>query len=360
MKILVVEDDPLISITLKHLLSSQSYAVDTVADGQAGWEMAEAFEYDLIVLDIKLPKLNGIDLCQQLRARGYRMPILMLTGIDDRQEKAIALNTGADDYVVKPFDSIELLARVQALLRRGKVALAPVLEWGNLRLDPSKHEVTYKARPLSLTPLEYALLELFLRDDQRVWSQAEILARVWASDRPRGEETVRYHIKELRRKLQAVGAPFELIETVYGFGYRLNPVLLTPIEPPVEETRPTVLVVTSDLERLASIERLLESQPLNVMALTDCRQYWQILEDTSIDLLIVDVELTPTNGIELCRSTRQAPRWQRLPIIALIPAPETDRIEQVFSAGADDFVSQPLVGPELIGRIIGRLPRGPS
>jgi DNA-binding response OmpR family regulator len=351
MKILVVEDDAAVSITLKHLLSSRNHAVDTVAEGRAGFAMVETYQYDLLLLDIKLPDLDGVQLCQQIRQRGYRMPILMLTGIDEREEKALALNTGADDYVVKPFDSMELLARVGALLRRGKVTGAPVLEWGDLRLDPGSREVSFDGKTLSLTAKEYAILELFLRDPARIWSQGEIVERVWTSDRPPGEETVRYHVKELRKKLQKNGAAFDLVETVHGVGYRLNPSFSSR-----DECRQTVLVITDDRELSGFIGALLSDRDLRTMALDNTRQYRRTLDKERVDLVIADVDSGAGDVLELCRAERQNSRGRVLPTIALIPNTADKRlIERVFEAGADDFIRKPIVGPELIGRVMTRL-----
>lgn len=139
------------------------------------------------MLDVMLPKLDGISLCRRLRSQGYQMPILLLTGRDSSHEKAIGLDAGADDYLVKPFDREELVARVRALLRRGTLTSTPVLEWGNLRFDPSSCEVTYGTRPLQLTPKEYSLLELFLRNSRRVFSCSAILDHLWSYESTPGE-----------------------------------------------------------------------------------------------------------------------------------------------------------------------------
>jgi DNA-binding response OmpR family regulator len=227
MKILVVEDDQNIAQVLGLLLATYGYAVDIAEDGQAGLQMAEAFEYDLVVLDVILPKLDGISLCRQLRTRQQQMPILLLTGQGTGHQKAIALNAGADDYVVKPFDSEELIARIQALLRRGSTVAPPLLEWGYLQLSPENKRATYGSESLSLTPKEYTLLELFLRHSQRPLSAEMILNHAWSSLESPGSEAVRAHIKELRKKLKQVGAPPDLIKTVYGTGYQLNPLYLS-------------------------------------------------------------------------------------------------------------------------------------
>lgn len=223
MKILVVEDDSAVAQIIQDLLSLCHYAVDIAANGEAGLEMAEAFDYSLLVLDVGLPRLDGISLCKQLRTSGLQAPILLLTGQADAHQKAIALNAGADDYMVKPFDAEELTARVQALLRRGGPKSQPVLNWGNLSVDPSSLRVTYGTQLLSLTPKEYAILELLLRSPRIVFSATAILDQAWSSLDSPSEEAIRVHIKELRKKLQQAGAAKDFIKTVYGQGYRLNP-----------------------------------------------------------------------------------------------------------------------------------------
>lgn len=222
MKILVIEDDEIVGDLLTQVLTSQNYAVELAMDGQTGWNLVEAFNYDLILLDILLPKLDGISLCRKIRSAGVQTPILLLTGCSNGHDKAIGLDAGADDYVVKPFDQEELVARIRALLRRGTTNTQPVLEWGDLRLDPSSCEVTYRSHLLALTPKEYALLELFLRNHRRVFSCSMILEHLWSYEEVPGEEAVRTHIKGLRQKLRAAGCPADFIETVYGIGYRLK------------------------------------------------------------------------------------------------------------------------------------------
>lgn len=223
MRILVVEDDNFIAKALTEVLSSQNYTVEVASDGQAGWELIQVFAYDLIMLDVMLPKLDGISLCRLLRESGYQTPVLLLTGRNTGHDKAIGLDAGADDYLVKPFDLEELFARVRALLRRSTSTSPPILEWENLRLNPSSYEVFYGTHPVNLTPKEYALLELFLRNSSRVFSCSAILDRIWAFDKTPGDEAVRTQIKGLRQKLKSVGAPADYIETVYGIGYRLKP-----------------------------------------------------------------------------------------------------------------------------------------
>lgn len=639
MKILVIEDDEFIADALTTILTGQNYAVEVAADGQLGWDLIEAFDYDLVLLDVMLPKLDGISLCRQIRAKGLQMPILLLTAEDSSHGKAIGLDAGADDYVVKPFNQEELVARVRALFRRGGPVVQPVLQWGDLRLDPSSYKVSYGDKPLLLTPKEYALLELFLRNTRRVFSCSMILEHLWAYEEMPGEEAVRTHIKGLRYKLKAAGLLGDVVETVYGIGYRLKPepeatakrnpkqaksanseplsnsdssvsgasqnllanivepsqqqtlasvnriwhrfkervrdqvtvleqavvalgqqklgqklrqqarqeahtlagslgtfglpegsrlarqieqlfqseslgeneannlrdwvmalrqeverspsgseaaphspspetpnsvsleehrpflliveydrslanqliaeannrgfraevaanltrardkiflespdVVLLDLEitstveeslslladlskqvPPIpviivtkqddlterlevvrlggrtilrkstppaqvletvnqvlhqaERTKAKVMVVDDDPALLAIVRSLLEPWGLKITSLADPQQFWQVLEATTPDLLILDIEMPQISGIELCQVVRNESRWSGLPILFLTAHADANTINQVFSVGADDFVSKPLIGPELVTRIINRLER---
>lgn len=218
-----MEDDEPISIALVATLKQQNHVVDVGTDGLLGLELAQACDYDLLLLDVMLPKLDGISLCRKLRSCGYQMPILLLTAKDSTEDIVKGLDAGADDYLVKPFDLPELTARIRALLRRGTSPLPPVLEWGALQLNPSNCDVTYNDQPVTLTPTEYRLLELFMRNSTRVYSRSAILDHLWSFDEPPSEDTIRAHIKGLRQKLKCSGAPADAIETVYGLGYRLKP-----------------------------------------------------------------------------------------------------------------------------------------
>lgn len=222
MRILLVEDDIRLAETLAEALSDQLYTVDIAGDGGSAWDYAKALEYDLLLLDVMLPEIDGIRLCQQLRAHGYQMPILMITARDTVSDKIAGLDAGADDYVVKPVDLGELFARVRALLRRGSPSLPPVLKWGHLDLNPSTYEVSYANHRLHLTPKEYCLLELLLRNGRRVLSRRAIIGHIWSLEEPPEEDTVKVHIRSLRQKLKAVGAPEDFIETVHSMGYRLK------------------------------------------------------------------------------------------------------------------------------------------
>ncbi|WP_448268770.1 response regulator [Nostoc sp. DSM 114159] len=521
MKILVVEDDELSAYSLTCVLTNQNYAVEVANDGDTAWNFIQTYDYDLILLDVVLPKLDGISLCRQIRSSGLQMPILLLTGCDSSHEKAIGLDAGADDYVVKPFDAEELIARVRALLRRKGVTSQPVLEYGGLRLDPSSCEVMYAGNLLALTPKEYALLELFLRNTRRVFSCGMILEHLWCYEDTPQEEAVRTHIKGLRHKLKAVGAPSDLVETVYGIGYRLKslaeekgstsatlsdrgaegqrsrgaeeqggkgelerekslvpnlksqqqtlmavaeiwqrfqkrvdeqvrvleeaiatlnqnslnlelrslaakeahtlagslgtfglplgsklarnielllssgqtlsqseisnleswvkllrreidgndtaiisasptPQILEKVTQPLQnhlDAETKILVVDDDPQIQAFLQTLLSPWGLKAIALEDPRQFWEILEIVTPDMLILDVELPYTNGIELCQLVRNDSRWCELPILFLTVHSDGEMVNQVFSVGADDFVSKPIVGPELVTRIVNRLER---
>lgn len=221
MKILLVEDDEGTAEVLKNALVGQHYLVDLAMDGQAGLSLAEAFAYDLVLLDVTLPKLDGLKFCRQLRDHRNCTPVLLLTAHDSSTSKITGLDAGADDYVVKPFDIDELLARIRALMRRGSSTLSSVIESGKLRLDSDSCRVTYDEQLLHLTPKEYALLELFLRKSHRIFSQSSLLDHLWSFEETRSQNTVRVHIKGLRQKLKQAGAD-GLIETVYGLGYRFK------------------------------------------------------------------------------------------------------------------------------------------
>ncbi len=225
MRILFVDDDEIFSGLLKSSLSDRHYIVDSATDGQEGWEFVEAYNYDLIVLDVMLPKLDGISFCRQLRAKGIQALILLLTARDTSNDKIMGLDAGADDYVVKSIPLPELEARIRALLRRKSTSLSALLEWGSLKLDPVKNEGTYSDIKLNLTVKEYSLLELLMRNNDKIHSQSSILNQIWSlEDEVPSGDTLRTLIKRLRQKLKVVGA-IDLIETVYGLGYRLNPAL---------------------------------------------------------------------------------------------------------------------------------------
>jgi len=221
MRVLLVEDDDRIAQPLAEDLSHQNHVVDIARDGIEGWEYAQSMNYELILLDVMLPWLDGISLCKRLRTCGSNALILMLTARDTTSDKVIGLDAGADDYLVKPFELEELAARIRALSRRNLETKPPILTHGDLWLDPSAQSVTYAGETLSLTPKEYMILECFLRNPAQVLTRSLLIDRLWKFDQSSGEETIKTHMTNLRRKLKAAGESETLIETVYGVGYRL-------------------------------------------------------------------------------------------------------------------------------------------
>jgi DNA-binding response OmpR family regulator/HPt (histidine-containing phosphotransfer) domain-containing protein len=588
MRILVVEDDPMIAQLIETILEPQQYVIDVANDGQMGLDMIDAYEYDAILLDVTLPKKDGISICRQIRAGGNTVPILLLTGLNSPADRARGLNAGADDYLGKPFDPDELLARLRAILRRSHQLSTPILKWGNLQLDPANTTVTYGDKLVAVTPKEYALLELFLRNSKRVFSCNAILDHLWSYGVTPSEEAIRTHIKGLRQKLKLAGAASDAIETVYGMGYRLKPVnapdvnllkdtwakfkdqvveqvavleqlavsflnqdiqsdwqeigrniahslsgslgmfgfslsselarqiekllsgskdltveqgewlfsmvaalqeeLDRPVSPPdlycfdpdpaisilvvsgdgeldrgskgdallqsaiqsiaidlqwdieivptiaaaksqlrqsparcillaarvaeqpeevigllvevgkhvpaipvillaaapglhpeihrfgtclsicptsptdiilaiersidrVASTQTHILIVDDDLKILAVLRALLVPWGFRITTLSEPENFWKIMSVTKPDLLILDVEMPTISGLALCQSVRDRSDWDHLPIIFLTARTEPNLIQQVFAIGADDFVTKPVVGPEMIARI---------
>ncbi|NJR38453.1 MAG: response regulator transcription factor [Leptolyngbyaceae cyanobacterium CSU_1_4] len=222
MRILIVEDDVQIADMLTEALGNHQYVVDVAKDGEVAWNWIEVCEYDLILLDVTLPKINGIRLCQKLRDRRSAVPILMLTARDTLEDKVLGLDAGADVYMVKPFDLEELMAQIRALLRRGSIGIHAILQWEGLSLNPSTYEVSYRREPLSLTRKEFTLLELLVTSGRRVLSRPGIIDRMWSLDDAPTEDAVKAHVRTLRQKLRLAGAPEDFIETVHGLGYRMK------------------------------------------------------------------------------------------------------------------------------------------
>lgn len=601
MKILVIEDDELTAQALITILAAHNYVVEVARTGKAGLALLDSFEYDLLILDVGLPDLNGIQVCQQIRSNSIAIPILLLTAHESHHDRALGLDAGADDYLVKPFNEEELVARIRALLRRANAAPSPLLEWEALQLDPSTCEVRYRSTPLIVTPKEYALLELFLRNGRRVFSCGIIIEHLWAYEDAPGEEAVRTHIKGLRQKLKSAGAPADFVETVYGIGYRLKPVspsatnstnqaivqelrsklsaiwnshkdhvnqqlvvieqvayqanltlqvqaaqqahtlagslgsfgfsegsqlareiesiltksslkakhlkqlrelvstlrrvidlpastnnsvcsepnaivselkahpllilivsrdrsfieplekemplwnyqsavtsnaknaatlcknetpslilldlecfdsletglellssfqhyspaiptivftarndlterlevarrggrlslnrsistsqileAITQVMQRVSATQAKILVVDDDVRVLEALTAVLQPWGLQVFTLSNPHRFWETLEAVSPELLVLDLEFPDLNGIDLCQVVRSDLRWSQLPIVILTAHSESETIAQVFAAGADDFVSKPIVEAELVARLLNRLER---
>ncbi|HCC22073.1 DNA-binding response regulator [Candidatus Uhrbacteria bacterium RIFOXYC2_FULL_47_19] len=219
MKILIVEDEPKLNAGLVTGLQNRGYAVDFAFDGEEGEKMARMNEYDLIVLDIMLPKRDGLEVCRSLRANGQQVPVLFLTARDAIEDKIIGLNLGGDDYLVKPFSFDELVARIRALLRRSPQTVGDILSMDGLKLDTRSQTVIVNGRAIDLTLREYGLLEYLLRNQGAVVTREEILTHVWDRFYDSLSNVVDVHLKNLRKKLPAAYA--KRIETVWGKGYRL-------------------------------------------------------------------------------------------------------------------------------------------
>ncbi len=583
MKILLVEDDRLTASVLSELLTAQHYNVEIAIDGESALSLATASSYDLLILDVASPKLNGFSVCLQLRSQGYQKPILVLTHKVSSVDIVQGLDAGADDYVVKPYNLPELLARIRALLRRSDTLITPtVLIWGNLCVNPISAEVTYVGQPIALTPKEYGLLGLFLRHPQQVFSRSDIVDRLWSIDAMPAEGTVTNLIKDLRHKLKAGGMVVDLLETVYGLGYRLKtpamlrkheqqsklkgineiieryqttfaertgvlaqveqvlrtnnlsstlqqsaaqeahklagvlgsfgykagsriaamiehlllqplslleqsqfsqlltqlnqelqkppeplaphtispglvvlvldddlfftrqlrsdaiawgfkvqtvidlkvmpdvvlldlssqatietkltrlqdcqqqfssiPILvsdrqgnltarvaasrlrvqrflqkpMTTVEvfeailqvlPRPRSTQAQVMVIDDDALMLKTVRDLLQPWGLAVTILQDPTRFWDVLTLTRPDLLLLDLQMPTFSGVDLCRVVRQDLKWGDLPILVITAHTDLESIQQAFAAGADDFISKPIAGPELITRIISRIDR---
>ncbi|HLO48226.1 MAG TPA: response regulator [Kamptonema sp.] len=623
-KILLVEDDRLLSAKLAKVLGENHYAIDLAMDGQAGLDLATAVDYDLILLDVQVPQLDGISLCRQLRSQGYHKPILLLTTNDSDRDVVAGFDAGADDYISKPCGTEVLLARIRTLLRRSN-ALSPessahnsssILTWGNLYLDLNSSRVTFEGKVISLTATEYNLLGLFLRNPERIFSRSAILDRLWGFDDAPTERAINTHIKDIRKKLKLSGLTQEIIETVYGMGYRLkkppqsapsnlnnfdsdnttkhqlseveksnsnkllerfheifnqqvaileqakagllsgnlNPelhkaakneahklagsmasfgypegsklarsaehllikhlpftgeeitrfaeivaalqqelvktpdTLTTSPEPPIlfhrvlvvdddtalterlkaeseawglrikiapnltaarsclalskpdvvlldlsfpeteedgltllreltetfspEEATPTpnlpvivftgrdslsdrlavlrlgarqflhkpatteqifrainrvlphpktseakVLLVDDDIMILDRLSALLTPWGVEVTTLKEPQQFWEFLNSTQPNLVILDLEMPIVSGLELCQMVRQDPQWENLPILVVTAHTDTESLQQAFAAGVDDFITKPVLGPELVTRVMSRIDR---
>lgn len=221
MRVLVVEDEPAIAAAVRTILEQASHAVDVAGDGDDALIWAETYEYDLIILDLVLPAIDGLTVCRRLRAKGVSTPILMLTALDAIGDRVSGLDAGADDYLAKPFAAAELLARVRALRRRGGGEPVPVIRIGGLQLDPASREVKLGGMPIRLTAKEFALLEVLVRHPGQVFSQERLIEAVWDADFAAASNIVEVYVRSLRRKLDG-GRRDGAIETIRGAGYRLR------------------------------------------------------------------------------------------------------------------------------------------
>lgn len=222
MRILIVEDQVKLATSIKKGLENIGYAVDMAHDGATGLRRIQASpeNFDLIILDIMLPELDGLSLCKKIRSEHIMTPVLMLTAKDTLDDKIDGLDIGADDYLVKPFEFDELTARMRALLRRPKVSLVTNLSGAGISLDTVSHKVEKKGKDIKLTVKEFAILEYFLRNKNKVLNRYQIINHVWDFEYDTFSNIVDVHIKNLRKKLQ--GKNEDIFETIHGVGYRFN------------------------------------------------------------------------------------------------------------------------------------------
>ena len=222
-RILLVEDEPGLVMTLGDRLRSESYHVESANDGQVGLDMAAAGNFDLIILDIMLPHRSGIDICRDLRQRGVSTPILMLTARGQTVDKIVGLKIGADDYMTKPFEMLELLARVEALLRRAPAFGTPgnVFQLGAIRVDLRRTEVTRHGKPVTLSAKEFQLLRYLVEHRGTTVSRETLLSEVWGYGGVTSSRTVDVHVAWLRQKLEEDPRQPQWILTVHGMGYKL-------------------------------------------------------------------------------------------------------------------------------------------
>ncbi|MBX9687126.1 MAG: response regulator transcription factor [Candidatus Obscuribacterales bacterium] len=219
-KILLVEDNEDLANNVRTYLLFEHHSVEHVNDGQRAFEQLRSFEYELVILDWNLPGMDGIDVLKRFRGLGGLTPVLMLTGNDTVEEKERGLDTGADDYLTKPFQMKELAARVRALLRRpASIVSSTVFQAGKISIDTQKYRATLSGEPVNLVPREFQLLEFFMRHPNQVFSAEALLNRVWPSDSEASPEALRTALKRLRKKVDPDG---ELLRTVHGVGYILE------------------------------------------------------------------------------------------------------------------------------------------
>jgi DNA-binding response OmpR family regulator len=220
-KILLAEDDPALGLVLQNLLSEQNHQLDIAEDGEYAIELLLNYAYDLAILDCDLPKLPGLEICKRYRSHGGKIPVLFLTGRTDFDSRVAGLDSGGDDYMCKPFNAPELMARVRALLRRVQVESDVSLKVGRIIFEPATKKVTFDGRTLSLVRKEMAILEFLMRNADHPFSAEVIVERVWPSESDVSPESIRPYIKRLRDKLTDDTGKSPLV-TVHGYGYKLS------------------------------------------------------------------------------------------------------------------------------------------
>jgi len=221
MKILIVEDEHLIANAIKKGLEQEHYTADLAFDGEKGFDLASSGEYDLILLDLMLPKIDGIEVCRQLRQQPIHTPILILTAKSQLEDKIKGLNSGADDYLTKPFAFEELLARIRALTRRPQKSASEIITVSDLSLNLSTYEVTRQGKQINLSSKEYSLLECLMRHTNKILNKDQLIQHVWSYESDILPNTIEVYIRNLRQKIDKNFSK-KLIQTIRGFGYKIT------------------------------------------------------------------------------------------------------------------------------------------
>jgi DNA-binding response OmpR family regulator len=368
-KFLIIDADRVFSHQLIQHLNRGGYTADHASNAAEALAFLKDIPYDLILLDVLLPDADGIKFCRSLRSQGIQSQIMLMHGADQRAAIA-GLNTGADADIQKPFGLADLNGRIKALLQAKRGIQLQVLNWRAVQLDLATSQITFQQQSLRLGQRERSLLLLLFQNDQRIHSQSSLLKYLWSidDDLP-GEEAVRTLIRRLRKKLETIQAG-ELIETVYGLGYRLNSDWEVPAaDRALHDLHQVQRVAHQDIQILALdddplilklLQKMLQPWGIQVHVLSESGQLLGALDRITPDILILDLNLPDANGIELCQMLRSNSQWADLPIIILTSQRDSETIRQVFDAGADDFVSKPIVPPEFMARLLNRFERSRS
>jgi DNA-binding response OmpR family regulator len=373
MRLLVVDDAPDIATLLMLAFHVDGYAVDTAASGEQALELAAVHEYDVAILDLGLPDMDGLEVCRRLRADLPKLLIIILTARAEIEQRVTGLDAGADDYLTKPFDYAELCARVRALLRRDLRSREPLLQCGELTLDPAAHTAMQGQRRLALTRKEFGILEYLLRRRGEIVRQEDLLEHVWNAEANPFTNTVRVHVNALRRKLGDTAAMPRYIQTVVGVGYRLDDFArgrpnLTETLSPTEyassttalEQRRKAMSPRTWADQLADAPRLLivDDAPdinqllvmffhqagYNTLAAYDGRAALDLFRRASPNLIILDLGLPDIDGLEVCRQIRQE---SAVPILMLTKRGALEDRVQGYAAGADAYLVKPFLAEEV-------------
>ncbi|MEO7909012.1 MAG: response regulator [Roseiflexaceae bacterium] len=375
MRLLVVDDSPDIATLLLLAFHVDGYAVDTAASGEQALDLAAVHEYDVVILDLGLPDMDGLDVCRRLRADLPRLLIIILTARAEVEQRVAGLDAGADDYLTKPFDYEELCARVRALLRRDLRVREPLLQCGELMLDPAARTVSQGHHWLTLTRKEFGILEYLLRRRGEVVSQEELLEHVWNAESNPFTNTVRVHVNALRRKLGDTAAMPLYIRTVVGAGYCLDDFArgspnLTETLSPTEyassttsleaDYRRKAMSTRTWADQIADAPRLLivDDAPditqllvvffhqagYNALAAYDGRAALDLFRREPPNLVILDLGLPDIDGLEVCQQIRQE---SSVPVLMLTKRGTIEDRVQGYAAGADAYLVKPFLVEEV-------------